>query len=99
MIYKVDIRTECEFTFNGVEGEFSLMFNFIYHEGRPAFISGLPENCYPEDPPEWEFENIQILNVIDQWIDLPDQYHETVNDALVNAMQEQIEILKQEGDF
>lgn len=33
-----------------------------YHPGRPAKISGPPESCYPEDPDEWEYEEVVGLD-------------------------------------
>lgn len=87
-----NIYANCELNFKGVESEYRLSFTFNYYEGRPAFISGAPEDCYPEEPAEWEFEDIEINIPPNLWIDLPAGFFKLVEPALFEAMQEKLEL-------
>jgi len=66
--------------------EYELIFTYDYEAGRPAYISGLPENCYPADPEEFAFNNIQIRIADNFWIPFPDCYSGDVFDALETEM-------------
>jgi hypothetical protein len=35
--------------------------DFDYHPGRPGFIGGPPERCYPDEPPELEIQSVKIV--------------------------------------
>jgi hypothetical protein len=51
----------------------------VTHWGCPAKTYGPPENCYPEESPEWEVESIAI------WLDIPGEdypMHETSGNFL-----------------
>jgi hypothetical protein len=46
----------------------------VTHPGRPAKLYGLPENCYPAEPPEWaitgidgEVWDVQRAGMPDTW--------------------------------
>ncbi len=45
----------CDVEFEGTCG-------YSHTPGRPAYTSGLPENCYPEEPAETELFDLIISN-------------------------------------
>ena len=34
-----------------------------YTSGRPAYVSGRPEDCYPEDPDEFEIYSAELIDL------------------------------------
>lgn len=43
--------------------EIEIELEATYTPGRPAYISGPPEHCYPEDPAEWELQKVARVGV------------------------------------
>lgn len=54
-----------------------------WYAGTPAFISGPPENCYPEDPPEFDWE------VVGEERQLTDDQRSKIEDEIIERMTEE----------
>lgn len=64
----------------------------ILEPGRPAFLSGPPENCYPAEPPELEIEEVEVLESPweDDYVDFspPSHVQEAIMDKALEVYYE-----------
>lgn len=80
-------NTTIEFSYEGV----AFHATGYYLPGRPAQVSGPPEHCCPEEPPEWEFATLKAETAPDAWVDAMWALETTLADDLVDAAIEAIE--------
>ena len=55
----------------GNMAHFELRIGFIFTPGDPGKYSGPPENCYPAESAEWEFEGAERRDD-GVWVPIPD---------------------------
>ena len=72
---------------------FDVEVQFTFTKGYPAKTNALPENCYPEEPDEWELES---LNVVDDKTKYPidiliDALHAEIIEKLYEKLEEEAE--------
>lgn len=64
-----------------------------YYSGRPAKISGLPENCYPAEPSECEFDVFDRKGYKAEWLarKISESDMTEISDTILTRMMEQQE--------
>jgi hypothetical protein len=62
-----------------------------YLPGRPAQVSGPPEHCYPEEPPEFDFCTLKALVTPGVWVNAIWALETSLYDDLIDAAIEAIE--------
>lgn len=62
-----------------------------YLPGRPAQVYGPPENCYPEEPPEFEFATLKAEVTPGAWVNAIWALETALYDDLIDAAIEAIE--------
>lgn len=80
-------NTTIEFTFQDV----AFRATGYYLPGRPAQVSGPPEHCYPEEPPEFDFATLKAETSPGKWVDAMWALETTLYDDLIDAAIEAIE--------
>jgi hypothetical protein len=85
-----DASAEIELELNGEFNEYEISFSFDYTPERPGNIHGLPENCYPFEPEDYEFGDIKIKIADNLWVTPDDE--SVLEEALVSGMRNVLEI-------
>lgn len=80
-------NTTIEFTFQGI----AFHATGYYLPGRPAQVYGPPENCYPEEPAEWEFATLKAEVTPGVWVNAIWVLDTSLADDLTDAAIEAIE--------
>ena len=80
-------QSDIEMTINGVEAEYTIFYDYTYHAGRPAKLYALPEDCYPEEPEEHYFENLQRETMFEVMVDLSDKEAEFAVSVLLERVE------------
>ena len=62
-----------------------------YLPGRPAQVYGPPENCYPEEPPEFDFCTLKAEVTAGVWVNAIWALETALYDDLIDAAIEAIE--------
>lgn len=80
-------NTTVEFTLQGV----AFYATGYYLPGRPAQVYGPPENCYPEEPPEFDFCTLKAEVTPGVWVNAIWALDTALADDLTDAAIEAIE--------
>lgn len=65
--------------------EYRCWFDFDYLPGKPASIYGLPENCYPFEPDEYEISKIQLEISDGIWCNLNREHFHILEERLTDV--------------
>ena len=79
-----------------IELSTDVMFEFEvqFYKGTEAKVSGLPEDCYPAEPPELISQKLIGVYIMDGWETLPNDYAKYLwNEYSDRIEQETMEIL------
>ena len=76
-----------EFCWQGV----AFVATGYYLPGRPAQTYGPPENCYPEESPEFDIETLKVETGKDRWVDALWALDTPIGDDILTAAIEAIE--------
>lgn len=80
-------NTTVEFIFQDV----AFCATGYYLPGRSAQVSGPPEDCYPEEPAEFDFATLKAETSPGRWVDAMWVLETTLYDDLTDAAIEAIE--------
>ncbi len=89
-LHTYETTYEREDSEGNVTGSLEVRFKYTFQAGRPAQISGPPEDCYPAEGPEIEIRNVHVETTTiaggQRWFDALPHEHEMLEPWAIETL-------------
>lgn len=88
------VKTNWSTEYNGETVEYDVLFTCDYTPPVEGNLFGLPEDCYPSEPAEYEFSDIEIEIADGVWTDMRAEHEHLLVKIMTEVVDSIIEIEK-----